>query len=150
MVLAAVAQWLRRAAEPKDAGSNPGRGGRFSDGGNKWKCLCVEILVHVKDPQVVKCSFGASNTKNVHFSFLLGRQLLHEGCRRLTQSLCPFSPVPGNLFYAANLLPSPLFPSRPGTAGWPGLGGLCLYSMLLRLTTSSRVLSFCNSVGAFI
>ena len=38
----AVAQWLRRcAAEPKDVGSIPGRGGRFSDGGEKQKRPCV-------------------------------------------------------------------------------------------------------------
>ena len=35
-------------------GFDPGRGGRFSDGGEKQKRPCVEISAHVKDPQVVE------------------------------------------------------------------------------------------------
>lgn len=44
----ALCCWAQRC------GFDAGRGGCFSDWGEKWKRACVEILPHAKDPQEVK------------------------------------------------------------------------------------------------
>lgn len=46
------AQWLRLSAMTR--GFDPGHGGCFSDGGKKRKRPCVELLAHIKDPQLVE------------------------------------------------------------------------------------------------